>query len=94
MDRAVVLADGIYLKLITTVFGLAVAVPALFVAHFYEGRIQAMMNEAEDLVQSLLPQVEKYEGKLRDHPAIGCGIEPPPVLVAEGVAEPAMGNVE
>jgi biopolymer transport protein ExbB len=83
-DRAVVLADGIYLKLITTFAGLAVAVPALVVAHYFEGRIQALMREVEDLVQGILPQVEKYEGKLRVARQ-SAGAEPPPVL--ETVAE-------
>jgi biopolymer transport protein ExbB len=84
MDRAVVLADGIYLKLITTFAGLAVAVPALVVAHYFEGRIQSLMREVEDLVQGILPQVEKYEGKLRPTRQ-ATGAEPPPVL--ETVAE-------
>jgi len=82
-DRAVVLADGIYLKLITTFAGLAVAVPALVIAHYFEGRIQSLLREIEDLAQGLLPQVEKYEGKLRSsRQAIGA--EPPPVLEAAG----------
>jgi biopolymer transport protein ExbB len=84
-DRAVVLADGIYLKLITTFAGLAVAVPALVFAHYFEGRIQALMREVEDLAQGLLPQVEKYEGKLRTtRQAVGS--EPPPVLEAAAEA--------
>jgi biopolymer transport protein ExbB len=88
-DRAVVLADGIYLKLITTFFGLAVAVPALVIAHYFEGRIQALMREVEDLVHSILPQVEKYEGKLRPRQAFG--VEAPPVVKAE-TPEPAIAD--
>jgi biopolymer transport protein ExbB len=84
-DRAVVLADGIYLKLITTFAGLAVAVPALVFAHYFEGRIQALLREVEDLAQGLLPQVEKYEGKLRTSRQT-VGSEPPPVLEAAGEA--------
>jgi biopolymer transport protein ExbB len=83
-DRAVLLAGGIYLKLVTTLSGLAVAVPALVLAHYFEGRIQALMREVEDLVQGILPQVEKYEGKLRVARQ-SAGAEPPPVL--ETVAE-------
>jgi len=88
-DRAVVLADGIYLKLITTFFGLAVAVPALVVAHYFEGRIQALMREVEDLVQAILPQAEKYEGKLRTRPTLG--VEAPPVVKSEA-SEPAIAD--
>jgi biopolymer transport protein ExbB len=87
-DRAVVLADGIYLKLITTFFGLAVAVPALVIAHYFEGRIQSLMREVEDLVQAILPQVEKYEGKLRPRTP---GVEAPPVVKAE-TPEPAIAD--
>ena len=87
-DRAVVLADGIYLKLITTFFGLAVAVPALVIAHYFEGRIQSLMREVEDLVQAILPQVEKYEGKLRGRTP---GVEAPPV-VKEPAPEPAIAD--
>ncbi len=78
-DRALVLADGIYLKLITTFAGLVVAVPALFVAHYFEGRIQALMHEIDEFVQGLLPQIEKYEGKLRVSRPHVAGVEPPPV---------------
>jgi biopolymer transport protein ExbB len=92
-DRALVLADGIYLKLITTFAGLVVAIPALVIAHYFEGRIQALMREVEDLVQSVLPQVEKYEGKLRTTRQ-ATGIEPPPVVKAEALGEPAIAQSE
>ncbi len=85
LDRATVLADGIYLKLITTFAGLAVAIPALVLAHYFEGRIQALMREVEDLVQGILPQVEKYEGKLRATRHAGSP-DAPPVLEAIGEA--------
>ena len=78
-DRALVLADGIYLKLITTFAGLVVAIPALFAAHYFEGRIQALMHEIDEFVQGLLPQLEKYEGKLRVSRPQAAGVEPPPV---------------
>ena len=46
-DRVLVLSDGIYLKLITAFAGLVVAVPALFAAHYFEGRVQALMQEVD-----------------------------------------------
>lgn len=85
LDRATVLADGIYLKLITTFAGLAVAVPALVIAHYFEGRIQSLTREIEDLVQGILPQVEKYEGKLRATRQ-SSGADAPPVLEPIGEA--------
>jgi len=80
VDRALVLADGIYLKLITTYAGLIVAIPALFSAHFFEGKIQSLMHEVDELVQGLLPQVEKYEGRLRiSRTQLSGSVEPPPI---------------
>jgi biopolymer transport protein ExbB len=87
-DRAVVLAEGIYLKLGTTFAGLAVAIPSLFVAYYFEGRIQRLLRETEDLAHNLLPQVEKFEGKLRTTRGTSSAIEPPPV--AKFAPEPAV----
>ena len=64
-DRAAELATGIYVALVTTFGGLCVAIPASMLAHFFEGRIQAMIGEIDELLSSLLPQLEKYEGKVR-----------------------------
>ncbi len=76
------LAGGIYVALVTTVAGLAVAIPAAFLAHYYEGRIQRLFRQIDDLIQSIMPQLERYEGKLRvttELPASGRPPEPPPV---------------
>ena len=65
MNKAAELADGIYVALVTTVEGLCVAIPAAILAHFFEGRIQSLLREVDELLFNLLPQVEKYENKLR-----------------------------
>jgi len=59
------LAGGIYEALVTTLAGLCVAIPSAILAHRYEGKIQELFREIDDLVQSVLPQLERYEGKLR-----------------------------
>ncbi len=64
-DKATWLADGIYVKLLTTFAGLIVAIPALILAHWYEGRIALRRREIDELAHSLLPQIERFEGKLR-----------------------------
>jgi biopolymer transport protein ExbB len=64
-NKATVLADGIYTALVTTFAGLAVAIPAAILAHFFEGRIQKLLNELDETLQGLLPQLERYEGRLR-----------------------------
>ena len=58
-------ATGIYTALITTFAGLCVAIPAAIFCHYFEGRIQKLFQQIDDVLSSLLPQVEKYEGKLR-----------------------------
>lgn len=64
-DKAQELSSGIYVALVTTFAGLIVAIPSIMLAHFLEGRIQKLFIDIEDLVQSLLPQVERYEGRVR-----------------------------
>jgi biopolymer transport protein ExbB len=64
-NRAEQLADGIYVALVTTAAGLMVAIPAAMLAHGFEGHIQRLLLEVQDLLFTLLPQVERYEGKLR-----------------------------
>jgi biopolymer transport protein ExbB len=64
-NRAEALASGIYMALVTTIFGLLIAIPATTFAHFYENRIITLMGEIEELYSSLLPQLERYEGQVR-----------------------------
>ena len=65
VNRAELLADGIYVALVTTAAGLIVAIPAAMMAHSFEGRIQTLLLEIQELLFTLLPQVERYEGKFR-----------------------------
>jgi biopolymer transport protein ExbB len=64
-DRTTVLADGIYTALVTTFAGLAVAIPSLLASHFLEGRILKLFHQIDELVLQLLPQLERYEGRVR-----------------------------
>jgi biopolymer transport protein ExbB len=64
-NKADALASGIYQALVTTFAGLAVAIPAAVLAHFFEGRIQALFREIDELLFNMLPQVERFEGKMR-----------------------------
>ena len=64
-DRTSVLADGIYTALVTTFAGLVVAIPALLASHFFEGRILKLFHQIDELVFNLLPQLERYEGRVR-----------------------------
>lgn len=64
-DRAEMLAQGIYTALVTTFAGLCVAIPASILAHYFEGRIQRLLRELEESLLGLLPQFERFEGRLR-----------------------------
>ena len=64
-NKAELLAEGIYIALVTTLSGLMVAIPAAILAHYFEGRIQAMFLQIDEMLFNLMPQVERFEGKVR-----------------------------
>ncbi|MCR9119073.1 MAG: MotA/TolQ/ExbB proton channel family protein [bacterium] len=65
VNKAEQLAEGIYQALVTTLGGLVVGITAAVIGHFFEGRIQKMMREVSEMLFSLLPQIERYEGRVR-----------------------------
>lgn len=64
-NRAEALAQGIYTALVTTMCGLLIAIPAAILAHYFENRIILRINEIEEMIYSLMPQFERYEGQVR-----------------------------
>lgn len=64
-DRMESLASGVYVALFATLTGLVVAIPAGMLDHLFEGRILKLFREIEDLVHSMLPQLERFEGRPR-----------------------------
>ena len=64
-NKAEELATGIYVALVTTFGGLMVAIPAAICAHFFEGRIQKLFHQIDELLFNLLPQIERFEGRMR-----------------------------
>lgn len=64
-NRTEMLAEGIYTALVTTFAGLSVAIPAAVLAHFLEGRIQTLFRELDEVLLGLMPQLERFEGRLR-----------------------------
>jgi biopolymer transport protein ExbB len=80
-NKAVVLSAGIYVALVTTFAGLVVAIPSVIISHWYEGKIQTMFHEVDELVFNLLPQVERYENRVRftrEHGESEMAEPPPP----------------
>ncbi|HBE68574.1 MAG TPA: MotA/TolQ/ExbB proton channel family protein [Planctomycetaceae bacterium] len=67
-NRAEELAGGIYVALVTTLGGLAVAIPAAVFAHYFEGRITRALAKIDASLRSLLPLLEDLEGKGRFSP--------------------------
>jgi biopolymer transport protein ExbB len=64
-NKADFLAEGIYVALVTTLGGLTVAIPAAIFAHYFEGRIQTVFHQIDELVFNLSPQIERFEGRMR-----------------------------
>jgi biopolymer transport protein ExbB len=42
-----------------------VAIPAAMASQFFEGRLILFFHEVDELAFNLLPQVERYEGRVR-----------------------------
>jgi len=64
-NKAEHLAQGIYVALVTTFAGLSVAIPAAVLAHLFEGRIQKLFRELDETLLGLMPQLERFEGRMR-----------------------------
>jgi biopolymer transport protein ExbB len=93
-NKADFLAEGIYIALVTTLGGLCVAIPAAIIAHYFEGRIQNLFRDIDELMFNLLPQIERYEGRVRfsRHHGESEGPEsapPSPPVESRRVATPA-----
>jgi biopolymer transport protein ExbB len=74
------LATGIYVALICTLAGLVVAIPAGVLAHYFEGRIMRLMRNVDDVARSILPQLERMEGRVHPRSAAEKGAAEPPTL--------------
>ncbi len=79
-NKTEVLATGIYLALVTTFGGLMIAIPAAVFGHLFEGRIQKLFHQIDEMLFNLLPQIERFEGRMRFGQSAGDGAalkEPP-----------------
>ncbi len=64
-NKSVALAEGIYTALVTTVGGLAVAIPATFFAYWFEGRLLRLVRRVEELAFRIAPSFERFVGRMR-----------------------------
>ena len=92
-NKADYLAEGIYVALVTTLGGLMVAIPAAIFAHYFEGRIQSLFLQIDEMLFNLMPQIERFEGRVRFSRGVedqngggesreSASVEPPPVQQA------------
>ncbi len=91
-DKAVELSSGIYVALVTTFAGLVVAIPSVMFSHYFEGRIQTLFSEIDELVFNLLPQVERYEGRVRFSRQQGEEETPEPPVAASAPTGPPVAS--
>ncbi len=59
--KAELLAEGIYLALLRTAFGLVIAVPSLYLAHFFNTRLERYMRDMIDVLEDLVPTFAAWE---------------------------------
>lgn len=64
-SRSEQLSEGIYTALVTTLAGLAVAIPAAIFAQFLENRIAQLFHDVEQLAFDLAPGLARFDGKRR-----------------------------
>ncbi|MHC4740931.1 MAG: MotA/TolQ/ExbB proton channel family protein [Planctomycetota bacterium] len=57
--QTVQLADGISIALVTTFWGLFIAIPALAVHGVFQNRIEALVNDAVMEAESLMPEIRR-----------------------------------
>ncbi|MBO5437969.1 MAG: MotA/TolQ/ExbB proton channel family protein, partial [Thermoguttaceae bacterium] len=65
IHKAEMLSQGIYTALVTTCAGLAVAIPAAILAHWYEGKIQKLFYRMDQKLVNFTAYLESLEGKTR-----------------------------
>ncbi|MEM6471835.1 MAG: MotA/TolQ/ExbB proton channel family protein [Planctomycetota bacterium] len=64
-SRSEQLSEGIYTALVTTLAGLAVAIPAAIFAQFLENRIAKLFHQMEQLAFDLAPGLARFAGQRR-----------------------------
>ncbi|MFM2011535.1 MAG: Biopolymer transport protein ExbB [Planctomycetota bacterium] len=63
-NRADFLAVGIYEALVTTLAGLMVAIPAAVASHYFEGRINRIFGDIEELSREVADRLEDHSQRI------------------------------
>lgn len=64
-SRSEQLSEGIYVALVTTLAGLAVAIPAAIIAQYLENRLVKIFHRIEELAFTVAPALERFQGRMR-----------------------------
>lgn len=64
-SRSEQLSEGIYIALVTTLAGLAVAIPAAIIAQYLENRLAKTFHRIEELAFTIAPALEPFAGRMR-----------------------------
>jgi biopolymer transport protein ExbB len=91
LGRAELLAEGIYLALMTTAGGLTIAIPCLLLHAWFNVRAQKLMREIDDALQESIPFFTRMENKAAsdDAPVKATAVGSAPAHTA---AEPVAAN--
>lgn len=99
-SRSEQLSEGIYTALVTTMAGLAVAIPAAILAQYLENRVAKLFHEMEEFAFELAPGLARFVGHRRLDPSgalvpienLATGETPPPPPTTSVKGQPASGN--
>ena len=75
--KAELLAEGIYLALLRTAFGLLIAVPSLLCAHWFNTRVDRYLREMIDVLQETIPTFADMERSAESNGEPLRATEPP-----------------
>jgi len=79
LGKAGLLAEGIYIALVTTLAGLVVAIPVLMFYYYFQGKIDDVVHEMNDVTMDFLDHYTTEENRLV-----------PPVVPSQAVASEAV----
>jgi len=85
LGKAGLLAEGIYIALVTTLAGLVVAIPVLMLYYYFQGKIDDVVHEMNDVTMDFLDHYVTEESHLAPMPP---GV-PPQIVEPESVAAAA-----
>jgi len=63
LGKAELLAEGIYLALMTTAAGLTIAIPCLLLVAWFNGRVERYMREMDENLLEVMPSFTRMENK-------------------------------